>query len=74
MPTRFARQEEPLPESERGIAISTLGKVILRGWDWLGLTPVGGDRIEGLIDPCDRGPGTPRVGRGPHRNLESGAS
>src|SRR5690606_35445485 len=30
----LARHDHPLPESERGIAISTLGKVILRGWDW----------------------------------------
>lgn len=46
----IARHDEPLPEAERGLAISTLGKVIRRGWDWLGITPVGADRIEGLIE------------------------
>lgn len=46
----LSRHEEPLPEHERGLAISTLGKVIRRGWDWLGITPVDADRIEGLIE------------------------
>jgi hypothetical protein len=46
----LARHDEPLPEHERGLAISTLGKVIRRGWDWLGLTPAEPDRIEGLIE------------------------
>jgi hypothetical protein len=42
--------DQPLPEHERGLAISTLGKVIRRGWDWLGITPANADRIEGLIE------------------------
>jgi hypothetical protein len=42
--------DELLPEHERGLAISTLGKVIRRGWDWLGITPANADRIEGLIE------------------------
>jgi hypothetical protein len=46
----IARHEDPLPEPERGLAISTLGKVIRRGWDWLGITPAAPDRIEGLIE------------------------
>jgi hypothetical protein len=46
----LARHDEPLPEHERGLAISTLGKVIRRGWDWVGLTPADADRIEGLIE------------------------
>lgn len=46
----LARHDEPLPDSERGLAISTLGKVIRRGWDWLGITPSDADRIEGLIE------------------------
>src|SRR5216684_2008866 len=33
------RAPEPLPEERRGLAISTLGKVIKHGWDWLGVTP-----------------------------------
>ena len=46
----LSRHGEVLPEQERGIAISTLGKVIRRGWDWLGITPADADRIEGLIE------------------------
>lgn len=44
------RSDAPLAEAQRGIAISTLGKVIKRGWDWLGMTPAGADHIGGLID------------------------
>jgi histidine kinase/DNA gyrase B/HSP90-like ATPase len=36
-----------------GIAISTFGKVIKRGWDWLGLTPAGHARITGMIEAPD---------------------
>jgi hypothetical protein len=36
-----------------GIAISTFGKVIKCGWDWLGLTPTGYARITGLIEVPD---------------------
>jgi hypothetical protein len=44
------RSESALPEEMRGIAISTLGKVIRRGWDWLGMIPAGAERIGGMID------------------------
>jgi hypothetical protein len=44
------REPAPLPEERRGIAISTLGKVIKRGWDWIGVTPAAPDRIGGLIE------------------------
>lgn len=44
------RSALPLPESRRGLAISTLGKTIKRGWDWLGVTPSTPDRIAGLIE------------------------
>ena len=46
----LARSVEPLPESQRGIAISTLGKVIKRGWDWLGITPVDAEHMHGLVE------------------------
>ncbi len=46
----LARASAPLPEDRAGIAISTLGKVILRGWDWLGLSPAEADRVTGLIE------------------------
>ncbi len=44
------RDRAPLPEERRGLAISTLGKVIKRGWDWLGLTPADPERVGGLIE------------------------
>jgi hypothetical protein len=37
--------DQPLPEELHGIAVTTLGKVIRRGWDWVGLRPAQGDRI-----------------------------
>ncbi|MGH7256411.1 MAG: ATP-binding protein, partial [Nitrospirales bacterium] len=44
------RETAPLSEDQRGLAISTYGKVIKRGWDWLGFAPPGADRIGGLIE------------------------
>jgi hypothetical protein len=44
------RRDVPLPEDLRGIALSTFGKVIKRGWDWLGLSPSLADRVTGLIE------------------------
>jgi hypothetical protein len=41
---------EPLAEDQRGVAISTYGKVIRRGWDWLGISPAAADRITGLVE------------------------
>src|SRR5262249_53555831 len=46
----IVRDRVPLPEDRRGIAISTLGKVIKRGWDWLGLAPPDPDPVGGLIE------------------------
>jgi hypothetical protein len=43
-------REAPLEGDERGVALSTFGKVIKRGWDWLGLSPVAADRVCGLIE------------------------
>ena len=42
-----------LPADRAGIAISTFGKVIKRGWDWLGLTPAAHAHISGLIEAPD---------------------
>ena len=36
-----------------GIAISTFGKIIKRGWEWLGVTPTLPDRISGLVEVPD---------------------
>ncbi len=44
------RTSHVLHDDRRGIAVSTLGKVIKRGWDWLGLTPAAPDRIGGLVE------------------------
>lgn len=44
------RETEPLPEERRGIAVSTYGKIIRAGWDWLGITPASSDRIGGVIE------------------------
>ncbi len=46
----LARADGPLTDAEHGVGVSTLGKVIRRGWDWLGVTPANGDRITGLIE------------------------
>ena len=44
------RDAVPLPEEQRGIAISTLGKVIKRGWEWLGISPAAPERTAGAIE------------------------
>lgn len=44
------RDSAPLPEDERGVAVSTYGKIIKRGWDWLGVSPHAADRIGGVIE------------------------
>jgi hypothetical protein len=44
------RGELPFSEERRGIAVSTFGKVIKRGWDWMGMTPAAAERIGGLIE------------------------
>ncbi|MDH5667147.1 MAG: ATP-binding protein [Nitrospira sp.] len=46
----LVRSESPVPEDQRGMAISTYGKVIKRGWDWLGVTPAAPDRTFGMIE------------------------
>ncbi len=46
----LARSIEPLPETRRGLALSTLGKVIVRGWDWLGVAPREPERVTGLVE------------------------
>jgi hypothetical protein len=44
------RSELPVAEERRGIAISTFGKVIKHGWDWLGMSPASAERIGGLVE------------------------
>jgi hypothetical protein len=44
------RTAAPLPEDLQGLAVSTLGKVIRRGWDWLGLASASPSLVGGLIE------------------------
>jgi hypothetical protein len=44
------REPAPLPQEQRGLAISTYGKVIKRGWDWLALAPSTPDHVGGIIE------------------------
>ncbi len=44
------RVAEPLPDPRRGVAVTTLGKVIKQGWDWLGIAPAAPERIWGIIE------------------------
>ena len=44
------RSATPLPEDQQGLAISTYGKVIKGGWDWLGVSPTTPEHIGGLIE------------------------
>ena len=46
----LVREGSALPEDLRGVAVSTFGKVIRRGWDWLALAPAAPERIGGLIE------------------------
>ncbi len=46
----LVHDDVPLPEDRRGIAISTFGKVIKRGWDWLGVTPDAPHLVGGVIE------------------------
>jgi hypothetical protein len=46
----LVRHAHPLPNEGHGIAVSTLGKVIKSGWDWIGISPSDPTRIEGTIE------------------------
>jgi hypothetical protein len=46
----LARVASPLPEDRQGLAVSTLGKVIRRGWDWIGLSSASPALVGGLIE------------------------
>ena len=51
--TGFIERCAALPADREGVAISTFGKVIKRGWDWIGLAPAARARISGLIEAPD---------------------
>lgn len=44
------RVSDPLPADLQGLAVSTLGKVIRRGWDWLGLASASPALVGGLVE------------------------
>ena len=46
----LTRLSAPLPEDQRGLSISTFGKVIKHGWDWLGVSPSTPERVSGFIE------------------------
>jgi len=46
----LARTASPLPEDRQGLAVSTLGKVIRRGWDWIGLASSSPGLVGGLVE------------------------
>jgi hypothetical protein len=46
----FVERDAALVPERDGIAISTFGKVIKRGWDWLGVAPPLRGRVSGLIE------------------------
>ena len=39
-----------LPEEQRGLAISTFGKVIKRGWEWVGIQPTHPAQLSGIVE------------------------
>ena len=49
----FLERDAALPADREGIAISTFGKVIKRGWEWLGVAPPARGPIGGLIEAPD---------------------
>lgn len=46
----LSKSRKELPEEQRGVAISTYGKVIKRGWDWIGITPRNPMRLTGVVE------------------------
>ena len=46
----LVRHASALPDESRGVAVSTFGKVIKRGWDWLGVTPQAPEVVGGLVE------------------------
>jgi len=47
---KLSVSDHELPEAERGVAASVLGKVVKRGWEWLGLSPEHPDLVRGILE------------------------
>jgi Histidine kinase-, DNA gyrase B-, and HSP90-like ATPase len=39
-----------LPEERRGLGVSVLGKVVKRGWEWLGMAPEHPELVSGIVE------------------------
>lgn len=46
----LCRCRDELAEDVRGVGISTYGKVIRRGWEWLGIFPHNPERLWGVVE------------------------
>jgi hypothetical protein len=46
----LGKSRDELAEEERGIAISTYGKVIKRGWDWISISPRNPTHLTGIVE------------------------
>jgi len=46
----LVKASRQLREDHRGLAISTYGKVIKRGWEWLGVTPRNPSMLTGVVE------------------------
>lgn len=42
--------ESELSEERRGLGVSVLGKVVKRGWEWLGITPEHPELVSGIVE------------------------
>ncbi len=42
--------QQPLPREQQGLAISVLGKVVKRGWEWLGISPEHPEIVTGVVE------------------------
>lgn len=49
----LAKTKEILPAELAGVSISTYGKIIKRGWEWLGIVPRSVFQIQGLVEVPD---------------------
>jgi hypothetical protein len=47
---RIEVSPEPLAEDRQGLAISVLGKVVKRGWEWIGLAPEHPELVSGVVE------------------------
>lgn len=46
----ITKSETDIHEDMRGIAVSCFGKIIKRGWEWMGISPKSPHRIYGLVE------------------------